>query len=81
MDQLSRDALAAQKLGISYGQYMARKPQPVAAVRFPKKERKTETCCVICGAPILPGTKRRRYCSAQCADQARAEQIASRRKI
>lgn len=38
MDQLTRDAIAAQKAGLSYGRYMATKEQKPSAVRYPKKQ-------------------------------------------
>ena len=42
MDQLTKDAVAAAKLGISYGKYMAAKPRKPPAVRFVKREDKED---------------------------------------
>lgn len=71
MDQLSKDAAAARIMGLSYGQYMARKPRKPAPVRYPKKQTeesaKKKGVCVICGEPITGSYKGRKYCSVECA--------------
>lgn len=78
MDQLSKDAKAASDLGISYGKYMARKHKPVAAVRPGKKMKNVgHRRCVVCGAPILPSTGRRKYCSTECAREGSLQRIRS----
>lgn len=71
-DRLTIDAQAALDVGLSYGQYMARKPprtaDPIApAVRSARTESGTIVYCKICGAPIDTAlTKCRKYCSDAC---------------
>lgn len=96
MEQLTEDAVAARKEGLTYGQYIAkyRPPLPMPE-RFPKKKTKAETAgepaqeqgqavhCAICGAEILNAKKGRKYCGAECADIAITRQraeCAKRRK-
>lgn len=71
MDQLSKDAAAARKAGLTYGKYMATKYKPEEKPK-PKQKKKTAEGpkCVLCGMLIPPNTHRRRYCSAACADRA-----------
>ena len=87
MDQLTRDAIAADAAGISYGKYMAlhRQVKPVA-VRFPKRAKEQAKAqqqdtdqpprplCRCCGNPIPETVKSHTYCSAVCADEARRQQ-------
>ncbi len=69
MDQLTKDCIEARKAGLTYGKYMAKKEIKPAAVRFPKKaEKPKKPVCVLCGNEIPAGSKRRKYCSAECAD-------------
>ena len=85
MDQLDRDAIAAEKAGLSYGKYMAQKGQKPPAVRYPKKRARKESAeampdpevriCGICGKPVPSDYKGRKYCSAACADEARRQQV------
>lgn len=69
MDQLSKDAMAARRRGLSYGQYMAQKEQKPPPVRYPKKKPAAEKKCVICGQPLTPG-RRKKFCSDECAGEA-----------
>lgn len=94
MEQLTEDAVAARKEGLTYGQYIAkyRPPLPMPE-RFPKKKAKEKqeqqpekpqaVFCAICGAEIPNATRNRKYCGSECADIAitrqRAE-CAKRRK-
>ena len=71
MDQLSKDAAAARRAGLSYGRYMATKYQPQEKPKPKAKKKKEEgPKCVLCGTPIPPYSQRRLYCSAACADRA-----------
>ena len=81
MDQLARDAIAAQKAGMSYGKYMAMKHQPAPAVLQKKKTGKKKTDavserprCKLCGELIPEDSKNRKYCSYECAERAREQQ-------
>lgn len=77
MDQLSRDARAARKLGLSYGKYIALyKPKQPPAERYPKKSEQSdqEPRCAFCGKIIPKNGKNRKYCSGACADEARRQQ-------
>lgn len=82
MDQLSKDAVAAQKAGLSYGRYMATKPQKAPAVRYPKKEKKIDEGyrCVNCGMLIPAGVRSKKYCSPECANEMRMQQHNDRRR-
>lgn len=75
MDQLARDAMAARKAGMTYGKYMATKPQPESPERYPKKKKKeTAPRCVNCDMLIPPACKSRKYCCSECAEEARRKQ-------
>lgn len=71
MDNLSKDAIAAQRAGVSYGQYMARQ-RDMGRVRPPEKKEETnprlkhELVCAICGAKFKSVTRMRKYCSDSC---------------
>lgn len=72
-DRLTCDASAALKAGMSYGQWMARKPPRVLA-SIAATVRPVSTTdpanivyCHVCGAAIdITLTKRRKYCSDAC---------------
>ena len=72
-DQLTQWAIEAERLGMSYGAYVAQyHPETPPAVRFPKlKGDKEQRYCPVCGAPIRPES-RAKYCGKVC--QANAEQ-------
>ena len=77
MDQLSRDARAARKLGLSYGKYIAlNKPPKPPAERYPQKTEQSdqEPHCAYCGKIIPKNCKSRKYCCPDCADKARQQQ-------
>ncbi len=67
MDQLSKDAAAARIMGVSYGQYMARKPRKPTLKGRQAEPAKKKGICVICGEPITGSYKGRKYCSVECA--------------
>lgn len=78
MDQLSRDAVAATKAGLTYGKYMAKKEQLAkqkAAIEEAKRRK-----CLCCGCVVPPDRGRRRYCSAECAEKYREKQALERRE-
>lgn len=63
MDQLTQDAVAAHKAGMSYGKYMATK-NPPTIVRKPEDYKHT---CAFCGKEFYSKTKAvRKYCSDKC---------------
>lgn len=79
MEQLTEDAVAAWKEGLTYGQYIAKfKPPEPPAERYPKKKAqaakaKTEligiqtNICEYCGCEYIAEDRRKRSaCSAQC---------------
>lgn len=88
MEQLTEDAVAARKEGLTYGQYIAKfKPPEPPAERYPKKkaqaakatapaEQKSVVRCAICGAEIPNAKRNRKYCSAECSDIAISRQRA-----
>ena len=78
MDQLSKDACAATKAGLTYGKYMARRK--VLAEKKTAEEEGRRRKCVLCGRPVPPGRGRRLYCSAECAEKYREQQARERRE-
>lgn len=87
MEQLTEDAVAARKEGLTYGQYIAKhRPPKQLPERFPKKkaketqeqqpEKPQAVLCAICGAEILNATRNRKYCGSECADIAITRQKA-----
>ena len=81
MDQLTDDCIAARKAGLSYGKYIA--SLPPAAVRFPKEQAKGQEkrgLCRVCGQPIPAGSKKRVFCSGDCAHAGRLAQIDAHHK-
>lgn len=80
MDNLTACAIAARKLGMTYGQYMLQKKQmpiqkkvePDANVRY----------CKECGKPLRPEDWRRKYCSDDCqrvVNSRRANELARKK--
>ena len=70
MDNLTRCVFAAEAAGLSYGQYMAKRP----VLSLQKREAEEDARkCVICGKYLGPeyrmGSK---YCSKLCASRANA---------
>lgn len=64
LDQLTKDSISAQKAGMSYGRYMAMKPQKGYA---PKVETEEEwPVCKVCGKVMVDVRKDRMYCSPEC---------------
>lgn len=89
MDKLSLWAAEARRLGMRYGDYVAkyhpavpdpqrtakRKPDPAPA--FGRQKRMS---CQFCGGGISPDSRRRLYCSEACAMSAHEEQKMRRYK-
>lgn len=81
MDQLTQWAVEANRLGMTYGQYVAKyHPEKQPEVRFPKKSKgalKNEDgvkICQWCGKEIPPDIKSWRYCCPECAHEAHEKQ-------
>ena len=62
MVQLTADAVAARKSGMSYGQYMAAKEKPVVVSEIPRRRCKT------CGALIPLNSRKTTFCNMECHD-------------
>ena len=84
MDQLDKDAVAALRMGMTYGQYIAKYKPPLPPVQRPAKKPKDlargqekRAGCVICGGKI-PG-KNRKYCSPECAYRGQLDNYNARR--
>lgn len=84
MNQLDKDAVAASKKKMSYGQYIAMYKPPLQPVQRPVKKTKDlargqekRNGCVICGGTI-PG-KNRKYCSPECAYRGQLDNYNARR--
>lgn len=93
MEQLTEDAVAARKKGMTYGKYMAMKEaaKEPAGERFPKKKKehvegengKKAIHCGICGKVIHNPLRNQKYCTGECADIAidrQRQEGAKRRK-
>jgi len=81
MDQLTQWAVAAEKLGMTYGQYVAKfHPAQPPVERFPKKSKgavKTKDgvkICQWCGKEIPPEARSWKYCCQECAYAAHEDQ-------
>ena len=68
MDNLTACSIAAEKMGISYGQYMALQDRkPIVIEEEPKPEPgKKVRYCKVCGKPIRPEDWRMSFCSDFC---------------
>lgn len=88
MDKLSLWAAEARRLGMRYGDYVAKyhpavpepqqtpKRKPESDPVFGQQKRKF---CQFCGGEISPDSRRRLYCSEACAVGAHEEQKMLRR--
>lgn len=83
MDEGDIDAVRAYHSGLSYGAYMANKPQTPPAVRFPKRAlgNVKEERCLQCGMYIPASTRSTKYCCVVCADAYREEQKKIRARL
>lgn len=72
MDNLTKDVLAAEKAGMSYGHWKALHPHTDAdkmpRVRYPKRAASTgyTEICPVCGRQFEVTKNRAKYCSAEC---------------
>lgn len=74
MDNLTRDALAAQAAGMSYGKYKglqhALGGQQQAAPAPTQSTRKTfDLVCLQCGGAFVAKSARKKYCCEDCKKQ------------
>ena len=64
MDQLTKDALAANEAGMTYGKYMLIKPKKDLAPQIADPDARF---CVVCGKHIFAKDKfRRKVCGDDC---------------
>jgi hypothetical protein len=81
MDQLTKDAIAAQKAGMSYGKYMAMK-EPVVIKPKPIPGVVGMRVCRNCGKEFMVDHNRYKvYCSDQCRNEAWNKTKRERRKL
>ena len=71
MDNLTRDVLAAERAGMSYGRWKAfhphTDPDKKPLVRFPKRKLESSSAiCPVCGRQFEVTKDRAKYCSAEC---------------
>lgn len=76
MDQLTKDAIAANEAGMTYGKYMLNKPKKDLAPQITDPDARF---CMVCGKQILAKDKFHRK---TCGDDCRKEwgRILSRRR-
>lgn len=71
MDYLTQCVLAAEAAGMSYGQYMASRPQLTPQQQAMEED---ERKCIICGKRLgIDARKGSKYCSRLCAGRANAK--------
>lgn len=66
-DQLTRDAIEAEKRGLSYGEYMAQKyeeEQKGKPVQRVQRRRKEKPVCINCGFPLIG--EQSKFCGFEC---------------
>ena len=75
MPNLTRDAVAARQMGMTYGQYIAYKEnQELRARQTAVLKHERLPVCACCGEPISKGSRSRKYCGQTCADRMRDRQ-------
>lgn len=86
-DQLTQWAVEAQRLGMTYGKYVAKyHPEKQPEERFPKKKERVRRnedgrkICQWCGKEISPDSRSWKYCSKECAYEAHEDQKMRRHK-
>lgn len=65
LDNLTRDAIAAQRAGMTYGKHKAMRNDGEEEIVPPVRDR----ICPVCGRPFPPTSGRRKFCSKECCDQ------------
>lgn len=87
MDRLTRDAIAAEQAGMSYGQYKAQHPhtpdEEDAEPPRPKVDPGVYECtCAVCGKTFYMITKaRHKYCGDYCRKYGKSQREAELRQI
>ena len=72
MENLTRDAVDARKMGMTYGRYIAWKEnQELQFRKLALQKHDRLPVCACCGAPITKGNRNRKYCGQECADRMR----------
>ena len=74
MDNLARDAVAATKAGMSYGQWKAQHPHTdpdkIPVVRHPKRvPNGSLATCPVCGREFKVTKDRAKFCSVECRNR------------
>ena len=92
MDRLTRDSIAAQRAGMTYGKWKVLHPHTeedavpdeIEAPGKNKAKPREVKLCKICGKPIInfrtkgSGSQKRLYCSRECAYEAIKERERAR---
>ena len=83
LDRLTRDVLAAQAAGMSYGQYKALHPHTPDEDEEPPRPKvdpdKYERVCATCGKVFYLRTKAHtKYCCYNCSEYAASQRAAAR---
>lgn len=89
MDNLTLDAIDAQRAGMTYGKYKALHPDTMAAneARLAPSQRKKrkpvvyEFTCLYCGEKFMAGNPNAKYCSCACKNKRNEELFRRRRGI
>jgi hypothetical protein len=74
MDNLTKDVLAAEKAGMSYGQWKAfhphTDPDKMPLIRYPKRKPEgSSAICPVCGKQFEVTKDRAKYCSTDCRNR------------
>ena len=69
LDQLTKDSIAAQKAGMSYGKWKALRPMKTKPHKEPIEVVTDKPTCIVCGKPLPEATRRKVYCSDECKDR------------
>lgn len=81
MPNLTRDAVTARQMGMTYGQYIAWKEnQELRTRQLAVLKHERFPVCACCGEPIAKGGRNRKYCGQGCANIMRSRQQAETRK-
>lgn len=89
LDDLTQDAIAADRCGMSYGKYKAleyeeirsgKRPAPLIAKKLAPARRSYDMICQRCGRPFISNHRARKYCSEECSRHADYMARAKRRK-
>lgn len=86
LDRLTRDAIAAEQAGMSYGNYKAKHPHTPDEDEEPPRPKvdpgRYELTCATCGKVFYRTDKtHQKYCSYDCSKLAAAQRSAARREM